>query len=90
MERALHVLDELRDIVEGKPRFEITEIAGLYPEGPPLRSGAPAFQPPAQCLVDDIAEGPVSTLRFRLEFGRHVVIEGERRPHALIAKRETS
>lgn len=76
MERALHMLDELRDMVQGKPRFEITEIAGRYIEGPPRGGGAPAFQPPAQGLVDDLAERPAGALRFRLELGRHVVIQG--------------
>jgi hypothetical protein len=67
VKRALHLLDELRDVVEGKPRFEITEIAGRYLEDPPLGGGAPAFQPPAQRLVDDLAERPASALRLRLE-----------------------
>jgi hypothetical protein len=57
VERTLHMLNELRDIVQGKPRFEITEIADRYLEGPPPGGGAPAFQPPAQRLVDDLAEG---------------------------------
>jgi hypothetical protein len=86
VKRALHVLDELRDIVEGEPRFEITEIAGRYLEGPPLRGGAPPFHPPAQCLVDDHAERPAGALRFRLALGRHVVIQGQRRPHALMLR----
>jgi hypothetical protein len=30
---AFHLLDEFRDIVEGKPRLEITEIAGRDLEG---------------------------------------------------------
>ena len=30
------MLDELSYIVQGKPRFEITEIAGRYFEGSPL------------------------------------------------------
>ena len=83
MKRALHLIDELRDIVQGKPRFEITEIAGRYLEGPSLGSGAPAFRPPAQRLVDNLAEGPATALRFRLELRGHVVIEGQRFPHAL-------
>src|SRR5260370_29892996 len=78
------MLDELSDIVQGKPRFEITEIAGRYLEGSPLSGGAPAFQPPAQRLVDDLTERPAGALRFRLELSRHVVIQGHRRPHALI------
>ena len=84
MERALHPLDELHDIVQGKPWFQITEIAGRHPEGSPLGSGAPAFKPPPQRLVDDLAERPPGALRFRLEFGRHVVIEGQRRPRLLV------
>jgi hypothetical protein len=56
MKRALDVLDELRDIVLGKPGFEITEIAGRYLKGPPPGGGAVAFQPPAQRLVDDLVE----------------------------------
>jgi hypothetical protein len=41
MKRALDVLDELRDIVLGKPGFEITEIAGRYLKGPPPGGGFP-------------------------------------------------
>ena len=55
MKRALHLFDELRDVVQGKPRFEITEIAGPYLESPPWGDDAPAFQPPAQRLVETLA-----------------------------------
>ena len=78
------MLDELRDIVQGKPRFEITETAGHHFERLPPGGGAPAFQPPAQRPVDDLAERPAGALRFRLELGRHVVIQSQRRPHALM------
>jgi hypothetical protein len=47
VKRTLQMLDELRDIVQGKPRSEITEIAGRYLEGTPLRGGAPAPAPGA-------------------------------------------
>ena len=56
MKRALHMLDEFRDIIEGEPGFEIAEVAGRYLEGPPPAGGAPACQPPAQRLVDDLVE----------------------------------
>jgi hypothetical protein len=84
VKRALRLLDELRNIIEGETRFEITEIARRHLKGPPLAGGAPAIQPPAQCIVDDLAEGPAGALRLRLELGRHVVIESQRRPHALM------
>ena len=57
MKRTLHMLDDLRDIVQEKPWFEITEIAGRYLEGLPPGGGVTAFQPPAQRLVDDLVEG---------------------------------
>ncbi len=75
MKRALCLLDELRNIIEGETRFEITEIARGHFKGPLLAGGAPAIQPPAQCIVNDLAEGPASTLRFSLELERYVVIE---------------
>ncbi len=52
-----HMLDKLRVIVQGRPRFEITKIAGRYLEGLPPGGGVTAFQPPAQRLVHDLAEG---------------------------------
>ena len=45
-EASLLMLDEFGDIVQGKPRFEITEIAGSHLEGRPRDRGAAAFQPP--------------------------------------------
>ena len=61
MERALHLLDELRDIVQGEPRLEIAEIADRCLEGPPSGGNSPALQPSAQRLVDDLAEWPACT-----------------------------
>ena len=84
MKRAFYLLDELGDIVEAKPRPQITKIAGRDLEPPPLRGGAPALQPPPQRLVHDLAKGPASALGLRLKLGRDVVIEGQRRPHALM------
>jgi hypothetical protein len=83
VKRAFHMLDELGDIVQGKPRFEITEITGPHLKGLPLSSGPPVFQPTAQRLVDDLAERPAGALRFRLELGCHIVVEGQCRAHVL-------
>ena len=44
MKRALHMPDELGDIVQGKPWFGITEIAGHYLEDLPPGGGVTAFQ----------------------------------------------
>jgi len=87
VKRAFHMLDELGDIVQGKPRFEITEITGPHLEGSPLGGGPPVFQPPAQRVVDDLAERPASALRFGLELGCHIIIQSQRRSHALMLGR---
>jgi hypothetical protein len=84
MKRALDLLDQPADIVQGKTRLEITEIAGGYSESLPLGGDAPACQPAAQHLVDDLAEGPAGAARFRLELGRDIVVQGERRSHVLM------
>jgi hypothetical protein len=40
-----HMLDELDDVVQGKPRFQIAKITGCYLERLPSGSAAPADQP---------------------------------------------
>ena len=84
MKRAFNLLDELGDIVQGKPRPEVAEIAGRDLEGSRLGGDASARQSAAQRLVDDLLERPAGAARFRLELGRHVVVEGEGRPHVLM------
>ena len=74
--RAFYLLDQLADIVEGKPRLEIAEVTHLYPERLTLRSDPPARQPPTQRLIDNFAEWSAGATRFRLELRRHVIVEG--------------
>ena len=85
MKRAFNKLNELRDIIKGKPWFEIAEIASRYLKTLPLGGDALAFQPASQRVVDDLAERTAGALRFRLELDRHVIIESQRRPHAFDA-----
>ena len=84
VKRAFDTLDELGDIVQRKPRLQIAQIAGSYLEGPPLGGDALARQPSAQRVVDDLAKGSPGTLRFRLELGHDIIVQGKRRPHVLM------
>src|ERR1700749_2981693 len=84
VKRALDTLDELGDIVQRKPRLQIAQIAGGYLEGPPLGGNVPARQPLAQRFVDDLAKGSAGAPLFRLELGRDIVVQGERRSHVLM------
>jgi hypothetical protein len=58
--RTFHLLDEFRHLIQGKPRLEITEIAGGDLEGLSLSRDAAARQPAAQRLVDALFGGDVS------------------------------
>ena len=84
VKRAFDTLDQLGDIVQRKPLLQIAQIAGSYFEGPPLGGDTLARQPSAQRVVDDLAKGSPGTPRFRLELGRDIVVQGERRPHVLM------
>ena len=78
------MLDQLRDIVQGEPWLEIAKITGRYLKRLLLAGDPPARQPPAQCSVDDLAEGPAGAARFRPELGCHILIQGKRRSHVLM------
>jgi hypothetical protein len=84
MKRALELLDEFRDIVQGKPCFEITEVTDRCLEAVPASGDASARQAAAQRLVDDLSERPASAARFRLEVGRYIIVQGEGRAHSLM------
>lgn len=86
MKRALDLLDQSGDIIQTQPWPEITEVARGYPELPRSGGGAPARQPATQRLVDDLAKRPAGAARFRLELGRDIVVQGERRSHALMLR----
>jgi len=57
------MLDQLRDIVQGEPWLEIAKITGRYLKRLLLAGDPPARKPPAQCFVDDLAEGPAGAAR---------------------------
>ena len=86
MKRALDLLDEPGDIVQGKPWPEIPEIADHYLEGLPLGGGTSAGQPAAQRLIDDLAKRPAGAARLRLEIGGDIVVQGECRSHVLMLR----
>jgi hypothetical protein len=84
VKRTFRLFDEFSDVVQGKTRFQIAEIADSYCESLPLGRGTPIDEASAHRLIDDLAEGPAGTSRFRPELGRDIVIQRERRPHVLM------
>ena len=86
MERVFHLLDKFGDIVEGQPGLEITEIAGFYSERLARRRDPPTSQSATQRFIDDLSEGSASAPRLGPQLGRHIIIQGEGRPHALMLR----
>ena len=84
MKRALHLLDQFCNIVQGKPWPQVPEIAHVCLEGLPRRADTSIRQAASQSLVDDVAEGPPGAARFRLELGRHIVVQSECGSHVLM------
>src|SRR5262249_12844740 len=81
VKRTFHLLDELRDIVQRKSWFQITEIAGRYCESLLACCCSPAREPTAQRLVDDLAKGSTSPSRFGLQLCCNIVV-ARRTPQA--------
>lgn len=84
MKRALYLLDQLRHVVQGHPWLELSEIARRYREGLPQASDASLRQPAPERLVDHVPERPAGAARFRLQLGRHVVVQRKSRSHVLM------
>jgi hypothetical protein len=87
VQRALDLLDELRNIVQRKPWPKVTEIARCDLEGLPLAGSATRRQSATQRFVHDLSKRPAGAARFRLELGRHIVVQGERGSHVLMLGR---
>ena len=84
MERAFHLLDKFGDIVESQTGLEIAEIASFYPERLARRRDSPTSQSATQRFIDDLSEGSAGAPRLGPQLGRHIIIKGEGRPHALV------
>lgn len=87
MERSLDLLDEIRDVVEAEAGPQGPEVTNRHPEGRARRGGEPG-KTASQRVVDHLAEGQARPPRQRLQPRRHVLIEGERRAHVMMLKRE--
>ena len=87
MERALDLLDEIRDAVQTESGPELAEVAGLHFErfvrGGSWRPGKTA----PEGLVDDGPEGPAGSPRQRRQLGRQILVEGDGRAHALMLRK---
>jgi hypothetical protein len=84
VKRALYLLDQLRDVVQGKARPEVAEIARRYLEGLARTTGAPLRQPAPQRFVEDLGERPAGAARLGFQLCRQVVVHGESSSRALM------
>ena len=52
MKWPFYLLDQFRDIVQGKPRLEVAEMTHRYLEGLPRATSAPLSQPAARVVKE--------------------------------------
>jgi hypothetical protein len=76
MERAFHLLNELRNIVEGNPRLYLPEVPGRNLERLPAGRAALARQSATQHFIYNLSERASGAAGFRLQLGRYVIIQG--------------
>lgn len=74
MKRALYLLDQLRDVVQGKPGLQLPEITCRYRERLPRACDASLREPAPERLVDHVPEWTTGAARFRLQLGRYIVV----------------
>jgi len=83
VKRALYLLDEFPNVVQGKAWFEVAEIAGNDLERLPLCRGAPAGQASSEHVVYNLSKRSAGATPFGLQLCCHVVIQGECRSHIM-------
>jgi hypothetical protein len=76
MKQALHLFNDFCDIVEGNPRFFLTEITRHNLEGLPVGRAALACQPTTEGFIYDLSKRAPGAARLRSELGRDVIIQG--------------
>ena len=84
MQRTFELFQQLLDVVERDARRDASEIPSL--DGEPLAAAASrlGLEAAAQRFVDHVTEGPSRLPRPRLQSGRHVGIQRQRRPHIMM------
>lgn len=90
MRLPFQLLKQFRDIVNGKARLEISQIADFCPESLTLGRHPLNRQTSTQRLVNNFAKGPACLTRFRRELGRHIIIKGQSGSHVRDAKNSAS
>src|SRR5262245_64230467 len=73
LKRPFYLLDQLRNVVQRKPRPEVAEIAHHYLEGLPWAASTLVSESTAQSFVNELAKRTAGGERLRHSYCRYVV-----------------
>jgi len=84
VKRALHLLEQVGDAVQGKTRAQAAQIARHHSKRLPSRRRGTTHQPAAKRVVDDLAKSVARPASLRFQLRRHVLVQRESGAHALM------
>jgi hypothetical protein len=84
MQRALHLLDQIRDVVEVESGPSASEFTSLDDKSLARLRPQCICQTSTKCVIDHIAEGASSPPGHRLQLGGHIIIERQGRSHIMM------
>lgn len=84
MERSFDLLEQLGDVVEAEAGSQRPEVPRLHREGRTRPARRRPGEPPAERVVDDLAEGEPRLPGQRLQLRGDVIVERDRGPHVMM------
>ena len=86
MERPLESFEKVTDVVDLYAGAQLAEITCPHGEARRLRWRRRGCEALPQDFVDDVLERSPTAPGSRTQLGRHIVIEGQCRPHIMMLK----
>ena len=84
MQRALHLLDQISDVVQVESGPSASEFTSLDDKSLARWRPRCMCQPSTKCVIDHIAKGASSPPGHRLQLGGHILIERQGRSHIMM------
>jgi hypothetical protein len=84
MQRALHLLDQISDVVQVESGSSASEVTSLDDKSLSRLRPRRICQTSTKCVIDHIAKGASSPTGHRLQLGGHIIIERQGRAHIMM------
>jgi hypothetical protein len=84
MQRALHLLDQISDVVQVESGPSAAELTSVDDKSLARLRPRCIGQASTKCVIDHLAKGASSPTGHRLQLGGHIIIEGQGRSHIMM------